>query len=92
MLTARSNFGIEVVENQLFAVGGFNGLSITSNVEYYNAETDEWTEACDMENARSALSCCVVPRLPNMIKYVVPRDLLPLLHLEDRPLAYIESS
>lgn len=79
MWTTRSNFGIEVIENKLFVVGGYNGATVTSKVEYYNAATDEWTEACDMETSRSALSCCVVSRLPNLANYVVPRDLLPRL-------------
>lgn len=83
MLTPRSNFGLEVIEDHLFVVGGFNGITTTYNVEYYDASTDEWSEACDMEIFRSALSCCVVTRLPNMIEYTAPRDALPLLLFED---------
>lgn len=83
MLTPRSNFGLEVIDDRLFAVGGFNGFTTTYNVEYYDATTDEWTEACDMEIFRSALSCCVVFGLPNMAEYVAPRDALPLLNFEE---------
>lgn len=79
MLTPRSNFGIEVFEDRLFVAGGFNGTSITNKVEYYNADTHEWYEARDMGIFRSALSCCVVSRLPNMSEYTVPRDTLPLI-------------
>ncbi|XP_070841117.1 kelch-like protein 10 [Chaetodon trifascialis] len=84
MLTPRSNFGIEVIENQLFAVGGFTGLSVTSSVEYYNTATDEWREARDMDISRSALTCCLVSRHPNMTSYAVPPRLLQFLHLEDK--------
>lgn len=83
MLTPRSNFGLEVIDDHLFVVGGFNGITTTYNVEYYDALADEWSEACDMGIFRSALSCCVVRRLPNMSDYTVPRDALPLLLFED---------
>lgn len=91
MITPHSNFGIEVLEDQLFVVGGFNGYTTSYNVEYYDATTDEWTEACDMEIFRSAVSCCVVSRLPNIADYVVPRDALPLLHLEEVSVESVES-
>ncbi|KAM9340226.1 kelch-like protein 10 [Symphorus nematophorus] len=78
MKTTRSNFGIEVIDDLLFAVGGFNGFTTSSNVEYYDAVTNEWSEACDMEIFRSALSCCVVSGLPNIARYTVSRDALPL--------------
>uniref|UniRef100_A0A3P9DF19 Kelch like family member 10 n=1 Tax=Maylandia zebra TaxID=106582 RepID=A0A3P9DF19_9CICH len=45
MLTPRSNFGIEVIDDRLFVVGGFNGFTTTSDVEYYTALTNEWYEA-----------------------------------------------
>uniref|UniRef100_A0A8C3A1T1 Kelch like family member 10 n=1 Tax=Cyclopterus lumpus TaxID=8103 RepID=A0A8C3A1T1_CYCLU len=80
MLTPRSNFGIEVLDDRLFVVGGFNGFTTSFKVECYDATTDEWTEACDMDIFRSALSCCVVSRLPNMAEYVVSRDALPFLN------------
>lgn len=79
MLTPRSNFGIEVIDDQLFVVGGFNGFTTSYNVEFYDATTDEWSEACDMEIFRSALSCCVVYGIPNIAEYTFPRDSLSLL-------------
>ncbi|XP_054462486.1 kelch-like protein 10 [Anoplopoma fimbria] len=91
MLTPRSNFGIEVLDDRLFVVGGFNGFTTSYNVEYYDATTDEWTEACEMEIFRSALSCCVVSDLPNMVDYVVPRDALPHLHLDDVSVESVDS-
>ncbi|XP_053944381.1 kelch-like protein 10 isoform X2 [Cuculus canorus] len=74
MLNPRSNFGIEVVDGYLFAVGGFNGISTTSNVECYDENTNEWYYVQDMSICRSALSCCVVPGLPNVRDYAAKRD------------------
>ncbi|KAM6295616.1 kelch-like protein 10 [Aegotheles albertisi] len=70
MFNPRSNFGIEVVDDLLFAVGGFNGFATTFNVECYNEKTDKWQNIQDMAINRSALSCCVVPALPNIRDYV----------------------
>uniref|UniRef100_A0A3P9DGY1 Kelch like family member 10 n=1 Tax=Maylandia zebra TaxID=106582 RepID=A0A3P9DGY1_9CICH len=58
MLTPRSNFGIEVIDDRLFVVGGFNGFTTTSDVEYYTALTNEWYEAC-----------CVMSGLSNLTEY-----------------------
>ncbi|KAK2858779.1 hypothetical protein Q5P01_003399 [Channa striata] len=83
MLTARSNFGIEMIDDHLFVVGGFIGAATTYNVEYYDITMNVWFKACRMEVFRSALSCCVVPRLPNMTDYTFPRDSLPLFHSDE---------
>ncbi|KAF3833975.1 hypothetical protein F7725_025179 [Dissostichus mawsoni] len=91
MLSPRSNFGIEVLEGRIFVVGGFNGFNTSYDVEYYNSTTDEWCKACDMEIFRSALSCCVVSGLPNMAEYVLPRDALPLLHVDGESVEVSES-
>ncbi|KAM6135475.1 kelch-like protein 10 [Pterocles gutturalis] len=74
MFNPRSNFGIEVVDDCLFVVGGFNGVSTTFNVERYNDQANEWNDAEDMGIDRSALSCCVVPGLPNVRDYAASRD------------------
>ncbi|MEQ2207569.1 hypothetical protein XENOCAPTIV_014768, partial [Xenoophorus captivus] len=79
MITTRSNFGIEVVEDRLFVVGGFNGFTTSYAVECYDATTNEWFTVCGIRIFRSALSCCVISGLPNMADYVVPRDTLPQL-------------
>ncbi|KAM8886726.1 LOW QUALITY PROTEIN: kelch-like protein 10 [Spinachia spinachia] len=79
MLTPRSNFGIEVLDGSLFVVGGFNGLTTTNDVEYYDAATGRWAEACSLDVFRSALSCCVFARLPNMSGYLVPRERYPVV-------------
>lgn len=77
MLTPRSNFGIEVIEDRLFVAGGFDGTATTNKVEYYDADTREWLRAHDMGIFRSALSCCIVSGIPNIGEYTLPRDALP---------------
>uniref|UniRef100_A0A3Q0QUQ6 Uncharacterized protein n=1 Tax=Amphilophus citrinellus TaxID=61819 RepID=A0A3Q0QUQ6_AMPCI len=72
MLTPRSNFGIEVINNRLFVAGGFNGLTTTFNVESYDAITNEWSAACDMGIFRSALSFAVVLRRFHMLNISGP--------------------
>merc|ERR1712066_1121517 len=75
MLNPRSNFGIAVVDQQIIAIGGFNGFQTTFNVEAYDDETDEWYEIADMSIFRSALACCVVNDLTmiELKKYAAPR-------------------
>ncbi|KAI1887357.1 hypothetical protein AGOR_G00189470 [Albula goreensis] len=73
MITARSNFGIDVLDNRLFVVGGFNGFTTTYYAECYDETSDEWTTIHNMGFFRSALSCCVVPHLPNIDYYAAPR-------------------
>uniref|UniRef100_A0A3P9DGA7 Kelch like family member 10 n=1 Tax=Maylandia zebra TaxID=106582 RepID=A0A3P9DGA7_9CICH len=63
MLTPRSNFGIEVIDDRLFVVGGFNGFTTTSDVEYYTALTNEWYEAC-----------CVMSGLSNLTEYTSSQE------------------
>ncbi|XP_053320281.1 kelch-like protein 10 isoform X1 [Spea bombifrons] len=74
MLSCRSNFGIEVVDDLIYVIGGFNGFTTTFKVEYYDEKTREWYDAKDMSIYRSALSCCVVPGLPNIQEYCAPRN------------------
>ncbi|XP_065605166.1 kelch-like protein 10 [Cyrtonyx montezumae] len=74
MFSPRSNFGIEVVDDLLFVVGGFNGYTTTFSVECYDEEAEDWFDVQDMNIYRSALSCCVVPGLPNVAEYAAARD------------------
>lgn len=70
MLNPRSNFGIEVMDGLLFVVGGFNGFSTTVATECYEEDTNEWYDAHSMGITRSAVSCCVVPGLSNVMEYI----------------------
>lgn len=83
MLTPRSNFGIGILDDLLFVAGGYNGSTTANDVEFYDASTDEWYEAREMEIFRSALKCCTVFGVPNVADYTLPRDTLPLLQLEN---------
>ncbi|XP_066440803.1 kelch-like protein 10 [Eleutherodactylus coqui] len=75
MFTPRSNFGIEVLDDNLYVVGGFNGFTTTYNVECYSEKTNRWHDVQGMNIYRSALSCCVVPGLPNIRYYAACQDM-----------------
>ncbi|CAL9687131.1 unnamed protein product [Knipowitschia caucasica] len=77
MNTARSNFGIEVLDGRIFALGGYNGFTTTYATEAYDHLEDRWSEVTDMAINRSALDCCVISGLPNMREYATPRDIRP---------------
>lgn len=62
-----SNFGMELVDGLIFAISGYNCGTTTCKVEYYNIETDEWTEADDVNICRIGLSCCLVTKLPPVL-------------------------
>ena len=42
MKTPRSNFGVEVIGDQLLVAGGYNGERTTGEVEIYNDSTNQW--------------------------------------------------
>ena len=42
MYSPRSNFGIEVIDDMVFAIGGFYGITTIYNVECYDPSADEW--------------------------------------------------
>uniref|UniRef100_A0A674NSK5 Kelch like family member 10 n=1 Tax=Takifugu rubripes TaxID=31033 RepID=A0A674NSK5_TAKRU len=60
MLTARSNFGYEVIENRVFVVGGFSGFRSICSAECYDADAKRWFEVEEMETPRFGLSCCLI--------------------------------
>lgn len=49
MISPRSNFGIEVIDDTIYVSGGFDGLSTINKVEYYKADTNEWYEKIHFE-------------------------------------------
>ncbi|KAL1465988.1 hypothetical protein MTO96_026960 [Rhipicephalus appendiculatus] len=63
----------QVIDDLVFAIGGFNGQSTTNLAECYDPVTDQWYEATDMTEARSALAACVISGLPNIRDYVHQR-------------------
>lgn len=42
MYNARSNFAIEIIDDMIFAIGGYNGISTMYHVECYDEKTNEW--------------------------------------------------
>nr|XP_054767438.1 kelch-like protein 10 [Lytechinus pictus] len=74
MYIHRSNFGVAVLDDMIFVIGGFNGITTIYNVECYDPDNDEWYDACDMNVYRSALSIGVVSDLPNVREFTWPRD------------------
>ncbi len=59
MLTARSGLAIGVVNNKVYAIGGYNGSYLPTNEEYDPA-TNSWTTKASMLTARSGLAIGVV--------------------------------
>ncbi|KAG7519296.1 kelch 10 [Solea senegalensis] len=84
MSTPRSSFGLGVINEQIYVVGGFTGPRVSNKVECYDKDLDRWSLACGIKRFRTALSCCVVYGIPNIADFIVPRDSLPLIHLDDR--------
>ncbi|KAM6110647.1 septin-4 [Pterocles gutturalis] len=73
MSNPRSSFGIEVLDDSVFIVGGFNGVRTTSNMERYNEQANK-RNVEGLGVRRRALSCCVVPGLPNVRDYAARQD------------------
>ncbi|CAF5087094.1 unnamed protein product, partial [Rotaria sp. Silwood1] len=49
-----------VVDDYLFVIGGFNGVTTIFNVECFDDLAEEWYDAADMNIFRSALSACIL--------------------------------
>jgi len=58
MPTARSSFGVAVVDGKIYAIGGYNGTALNTN-EMYDPETDTWTRKTSMPTARSNFGIAV---------------------------------
>lgn len=70
MINPRCNFGIAVLEDQLYVAGGFNSHGTVCNVERYDGNTSMWYTVQDMEIPRGSVSCCVVERNPYAAAYL----------------------
>lgn len=42
MYNPRSNFAIEVIDDMIFTIGGFNGVTTIYHVECYDDKPNEW--------------------------------------------------
>lgn len=52
MPTARTGFGVAVIDGKIYAIGGYNGNYLRTN-EIYDTETDTWTTKKPMPTPRS---------------------------------------
>lgn len=59
MVSQRTNFCIEVVDDRLFVVGGYTSFSITYKVQFFDKETDDWQEGYGDSMQRTELLCAV---------------------------------
>ncbi|KAF7641191.1 hypothetical protein LDENG_00289830 [Lucifuga dentata] len=78
MISSRSRFGIGVIDDRIYVVGGVSATDTRSDVEFYDATAGEWSEARNT-GFSMAVGCCVVSGLSNMAEYAAPREPIPLL-------------
>lgn len=90
MYSPRSYFGIEVVDDQLFVVGGNNSPTALSTVERYDEEAGMWYSAANINVCRSNLRCCVLHGLYSVAESLFPRgSLMPPIVQETHKLSTV---
>lgn len=55
MTTKRSNLGVTVINNKLYAVGGHDGKKYLSGVEMYDPKSDAWAPITSMTRKKEWL-------------------------------------
>lgn len=50
-----------VLANQIYAIGGYDGLANLSSVEVYDPECDEWQPAPSLIRHQGGVAVAVVP-------------------------------
>lgn len=53
--------GVAVLSNQIYAIGGYDGLANLSSVEVYNPETEEWKPAPPLMRHQGGVVVAVIP-------------------------------
>ena len=66
MATARSNFAMVVIDNQILVAGGYSDPTVISRCELYSPRSNTWSEAADMPSSKSALDAVAVPGSNNL--------------------------
>ena len=61
--TRRCRAGLAVLNNHVYAIGGFNGSMRVKSVDSYNPFTKQWTNCTQMEARRSTLGVAVLNNL-----------------------------
>lgn len=59
----RLQFGVAVLENKLYVVGGRDGLKTMNTVECYDPATDSWSFMPSMNNHRHGLGKNILQKL-----------------------------
>lgn len=60
MPTRRCRAGVAVLNDKVYAIGGFNGSLRVRTVDIYDPKTDQWSSCCSMEARRSTLGVAVL--------------------------------
>ena len=60
MLTPRGAFGCEVINGEIYAIGGRNQSGNLSSAERYSIKTDKWTELKPMSAPRSEMQTAIL--------------------------------
>ena len=60
MITSRSRVAVAVLQNKLFAIGGYNGLERLSTVEVFESDVKRWKKIASISKPRSALGSAVL--------------------------------
>lgn len=60
MPTRRCRAGLALVDNKVYAVGGFNGSLRVKTVEVYDTQSDSWSTGPPMSARRSTLGVAVL--------------------------------
>lgn len=60
MPTRRCRAGVVLLDDKVYAVGGFNGSSRIRTVDVYDIQTNEWITGVSMEARRSTLGVAVL--------------------------------
>lgn len=62
----RLQFGVAVIDNKLYVVGGRDGLKTSNMVECYNPDNNVWSTMPPMSTHRHGLGECLEEILLNM--------------------------
>lgn len=61
LLYTLGRVGVAVLSNQIYAIGGYDGLANLSSVEVYNPETEEWKPAPPLMRHQGGVVVAVIP-------------------------------
>ena len=73
MLTARSSFGLFVLDGCMYAAGGWSNMGYIAEVEKYDPGSDSWSAVSSLNEARVYFACCAVPREVNLFDAMIAK-------------------